>query len=55
MCAIILYASITGNAMRMARIAQQFLAHYGWDVTLGEKLQTAPATIMHLAVLVLAT
>ena len=55
MKAIILYASITGNAKGMARIEQQFFEHYGWDVTLGEMIQTDPATIKDFDVLVLAT
>ena len=55
MKAIILYASITGNAKGMARIEQQFFEHYGWDVTLGEMIQTDPTTIKRYDVLVLAT
>lgn len=55
MKAIILYASITGNAKGMARIEQQFFEHYGWDVTLGEMIQTDPTTIKDYDVLVLAT
>ena len=55
MKAIILYASITGNAKGMVRIEQQFFEHYGWDVTLGEMIQTDPATIKDFDVLVLAT
>ena len=47
MKAIILYASITGNAKGMARIEQQFFEHYGWDVTLGEMIQTDPTTIKY--------
>ncbi|WP_057894693.1 flavodoxin domain-containing protein [Lacticaseibacillus brantae] len=52
---LILYASITGNALGMARVLQQYFEYRNIDVTMAEMQQTAAESLKEYDAVALAT